>query len=302
MLFMIEAAFLPVPGKASDLLSAWSWHHIALDALRGLRLGILLFLVIFLIERFYKVPASRYKSRNFLHDICYWFYGRSDFHRILFTASLFSFLGSQFAFIEIVPVRSMPAPLRWAIYFISADFTAYWIHRWQHSSRFLWAFHGVHHSQEQLTFATSTRSHPIDNFMTNTLAFIPLMLLGQPVRAWLPVYYIMEFLIAIEHSGIPWRFGFLYGFIVSPAFHSFHHSIRQEHHDRNFGRILSVWDYLFGTAVSDRERPVLYGLEDWKMPTLMSQLCSPFVYLYKDAVKAKRTRQSAQELTRSNSV
>jgi sterol desaturase/sphingolipid hydroxylase (fatty acid hydroxylase superfamily) len=112
----------------------------------------------------------------------------------------------------------------------------------------------------------------------------------------------MEFIIAIEHSEIPWRFGPLYRLMVSPTFHAFHHSINPEHHNRNFGRMLSVWDYLFGTAVCEQKRPEVYGLEDWKMPTLMSQLCSPFIHLYKDILKSKRAAQADEEFTRSDSV
>lgn len=291
-----------VPEKASDLFFAFSWRYMALNVFRGLRLGVFLFLIIYLIERSYKMPTSQYKSRNFLHDIVYWFYIRSDLHRILFTAALFSALGSHLSFLEIRSLHSLPAVLRWTLYFLTAEFLAYWIHRWQHASRFLWAFHSVHHSQERLSFATSERSHPIDVFISNTLAFVPLLILGQPVKEWLPLYYIMEFLIAIEHSAIPWHFGFLGRVVVSPNFHSFHHSLKSEHHNRNFGRMLSIWDYVFGTAVCDQTRPAAYGLQDRKMPTLVSQLFSPFIHLLADFMKSNRARQSGQELTRSDSV
>jgi sterol desaturase/sphingolipid hydroxylase (fatty acid hydroxylase superfamily) len=291
-----------VPEKAADLLFAWSWRYVIHDALRGLRLGVLLFLIIYLIERFYKAPTSQYKSRNFLHDICYWFYIRSDLHRILFMATLFNVLGSHLRFLEIRSFQSVPVVLRWLLYFLLAEFLAYWIHRWQHTSRVLWAFHSIHHSQEQLSFATSERSHPIDVFVSNTLSFVPLLLLGQPVKEWLPLYYVMEFLIAIEHSEIPWRFGPLGKIVVSPGFHSFHHSIKPEHHNRNFGRMLSIWDYLFGTAVCDQTRPRVFGLQERKMPTLISQLFSPFFHLYTDIVKSDRAGQRSQELTSSDPV
>lgn len=279
---------------ASDLSLASTWRYVAHSALHGVRHGLLFFLIIYVIERYYKVRTIKYKSRNFLHDTCYWIYGRSDLSRILFTASLFKFLGSRLAFIEITFFRSLPVFARFFLYFIFADFLTYWLHRWQHSSRVLWAFHSMHHSQEQLTFATSMRTHPVDDFILTTLSFIPLMLLGQPVHLWLPVYIAMEFMIAILHSEIPWRFGPLYRVFVSPTFHSFHHSIRPEHHNQNFGRLLSIWDYLFGTAVPEQERPVAYGLPDCKMPTLVSQLCSPFLRLYEGIPKSIRGGNSGQ--------
>jgi len=60
---------------------------------------------------------------------------------------------------------------------------------------------------------------------------------------------------AIQHSHLPWRFGPLYYVFASPMFHSVHHSVSAEHHDRNFGGILSIWDFLFGTAVTAAQRP-----------------------------------------------
>ena len=302
MVCTLFAAALSVPDRASDLLLASTWRFIAHNMARGLQHGLMLFLVIYLLEHYYKARTSQYTSRNFLHDICYWFYGRSDLARILFTASWFSFLGNHLAFLEIQSLRAMPALLRFSISFVVVDFTTYWIHRWQHSNPVLWAFHSVHHSQEELTFATSARFHPIDNFVLTTLAFGPILLLGQTAETVLPVYLAMEFIIAIQHSELPWRFGSLYRVFVSPAFHSFHHSIRPEHHNQNFGRLLSIWDYLFGTAVPDQERPAVYGLQDWKMPTLMSQLCSPFVHVYSDIVRSNRAGQPGQEVTRTDSV
>ena len=34
---------------------------------------------------------------------------------------------------------------------------------------------------------------------------------------------------------------------ISPAQHQLHHSIAKEHHDKNFGAALAVWDWLFGS-------------------------------------------------------
>ena len=34
---------------------------------------------------------------------------------------------------------------------------------------------------------------------------------------------------------------------ISPAQHQLHHSIAKEHHDKNFGAALAIWDWLFGS-------------------------------------------------------
>ena len=35
--------------------------------------------------------------------------------------------------------------------------------------------------------------------------------------------------------------------IISPAQHQVHHSVLKQHHDKNFGVALAVWDWLFGS-------------------------------------------------------
>ena len=245
MICNVPIALLTSP-EASDLLLASTWRYVAHNAYHGLRHGMLLFLIIYSIERCYRVRTSKYKSRNFLHDICYWIYGRSDLSRILLTASLFKFLSSRLAFIEITSLRF----LRTRAFFYLFHFCGLSYLLASPVATFQpgpGAFHSMHHSQEQLTFATSMRTHPVDDFIITTFSFVPLMLLGQPVRLWLPVYFAMEFLIAILHSEIPWRFGPLYRVFVSPTFHSFHHSISPEHHNQNFGRLL-----VFGTTFRNR--------------------------------------------------
>jgi sterol desaturase/sphingolipid hydroxylase (fatty acid hydroxylase superfamily) len=42
----------------------------------------------------------------------------------------------------------------------------YWGHRWTHQIPFLWRFHAVHHSAEQLDFLVSSRAHPVDLVFT----------------------------------------------------------------------------------------------------------------------------------------
>ena len=35
--------------------------------------------------------------------------------------------------------------------------------------------------------------------------------------------------------------------LISPAQHQLHHSVAVQHHDKNFGATLAVWDWLFGS-------------------------------------------------------
>jgi sterol desaturase/sphingolipid hydroxylase (fatty acid hydroxylase superfamily) len=192
-------------------------------------------------------------------------------------------------------VTSLHPVVRGTLYFLLADFSNYWIHRLQHASRFMWAFHSTHHAQEQLNFATTSRFHPVDHFISNTLNFVVLITLGASPKSWLPLYLALESITNTLHSRITWRFGALEKVFVTPRFHSFHHSTDPHHYDKNFGGLLSIWDHMFGTAVDAPAQPAAYGLPDVKMPTLLSTLVVPFrllrqLYAQPSSHDARNTR------------
>ena len=62
--------------------------------------------------------------------------------------------------------------------FIIRDFVQWWIHRLLHRSEWLWQFHKVHHSVEEMGFAAHLRFHWMENVVYRTLEYIPLALLG----------------------------------------------------------------------------------------------------------------------------
>lgn len=62
------------------------------------------------------------------------------------------FLVSDFAFFEI-PHQWWS----WGLSVIVADFTYYWMHRWEHKIRILWAIHSVHHSSPEFNLTTALR-------------------------------------------------------------------------------------------------------------------------------------------------
>lgn len=267
--------------RISDLLlHSTSLRTVAHGCLRALVLGVCFYFLIYLLERASGGTTRQYRTRGFLQDVAYWFYYRSGLNHLLFMASLFSFLGPRLAFLQIKMVANLNPILRGALWFLLADFTAYWAHRLQHASRFVWAFHSTHHAQEELNFATTTRFHPVDHFIFDVVNFVPLLLLGVSPMTWLPLYLTIEFIASTQHCRIKWRFGPLSAILVTPRFHSFHHSVDPRHHNKNFGAYLTIWDHLFGTAVDAPEQPAEYGLADVKMPTLKSTLVVPFRLLH----------------------
>ncbi|MEM9260059.1 MAG: sterol desaturase family protein [Bacteroidota bacterium] len=69
----------------------------------------------------------------------------------------------------------------WAILltgFVIRDFIQWWVHRLLHRVEFLWKFHQVHHSIEEMGFAGHLRFHWMETVVYRTVEYLPLALLG----------------------------------------------------------------------------------------------------------------------------
>ena len=129
----------------------------------------------------------------------------------------------------------------------------YWGHRWTHEIPFLWRFHAVHHSAEHVYFLISSRAHPIDNVFTRLCGLMPAYILGvasplTPTGSLVPVLIVLVATVwgFFIHSNVRWRLGPLEWLISTPAFHHWHHTLR-EPRDRNYASMLPCMDWIFGT-------------------------------------------------------
>ena len=162
------------------------------------------------------------------------------------------------------------------IFFLSTDFSAYCVHRLFHEVKLIWAFHAVHHSVEVLTPLAVYRTHPISQFINGTFhamisgtvlafvfAFIAPSVSLIEIAGVSVLFYLFNILGAsFRHSHIWISFGPILGrFVVSPAFHQIHHSTDFKHWNKNYGNMLSVWDWMFGTMYLPKEEEILqFGL------------------------------------------
>lgn len=131
-----------------------------------------------------KQPVMR---KDFWLDGFYMFFNFFIFSLIIYNAAsdvivnLFND-GIQFAFgfnlQAINPLNTFPIWSILLIGFVVRDFVQWWIHRLLHKSNWLWQFHQVHHSVEEMGFAAHLRYHWMENIVYRTLEYIPLALLG----------------------------------------------------------------------------------------------------------------------------
>lgn len=178
-------------------------------------------------------------------------------------------------------VQSLPFWARLLAAFVVNDLGAYWMHRWQHRSAFLWRFHAIHHSSEHVDWLVNTRGHPVDIVLVRLAGLTPVYLLGlapagaaanDPLALWVAVIgTVWSFLI---HANVRWRFGPLEHLVATPAFHHWHHT-KQEHRDRNFAAVFPWIDRAFGTLHLPASHPVAYGIVSPAPTTLVGQLLEP---------------------------
>jgi len=237
------------------------------------------FVVIFTIELLAGSNLRRYLTRGFVTDVCYALVYQGGIYNTLLYAPIFAGVALVMPSWRPELLGQLPAPIGFLVFWVVSDAIGYWIHRWQHSNPILWCFHSVHHAQTNLTFVTSFRNHFFEQLFTNFLMYVPLMALGMPKWYWAPAMLIQNVNEALQHSDLNWRYGKLYPVLVSPVFHAIHHAPERARHDSNYGKILSIWDYLFGT-MSTGERPERYGVAGLEMPvSFWGTFFAPFVQL-----------------------
>ena len=163
-----------------------------------------------------------------------------------------------------------------SVYFLLDDFARFYIHRLMHLMPFLWAFHKVHHSATTMTPITVFRTHPIEMIIFGLRSSLVqgvciasfVFFLGDKtnlitiIGANLFVFFFNIVGSNLRHSHIAiayWKP--LEKMFISPAQHHIHHSIAKEHHDKNFGVALAVWDWAFGSLHhSESSTEISFGI------------------------------------------
>ena len=124
------------------------------------------------------------------------------------------------------------------------DLQFYIYHRMEH--RFFWRFHAVHHSIKNLSAANSYH-HWSEALMILTVA-IPLQFIdvqiGPTLGALAFLFRYQQFYI---HTSSRPHFGPFRWLLIDNRYHRIHHSLDPAHHDKNFGAMSPLWDWLFGT-------------------------------------------------------
>jgi len=146
----------------------------------------------------------------------------------------------------------------WALALISADFTYYWMHRFEHEIRFFWAYHSVHHSSPEYNLTTAMRLAWIEGLF-EWLFFIPMILIGFDMVQTIIALFIVVIYQTWIHTEKISKLGFLDKIFNTPSVHRVHHGSNEKYLDKSYGGILIIWDRMFGTFQAEEET-VIYGI------------------------------------------
>jgi sterol desaturase/sphingolipid hydroxylase (fatty acid hydroxylase superfamily) len=175
-------------------------------------------------------------------------------------------------------VGGLPYWVQIPVVIVLSDLGFYWTHRMFHAVPWLWRFHSIHHSIEELDWLAAARVHPVDQILTKGVSLVPLFALG--FSEWvIGVYAVLyQWQSVLIHSNVRIGFGPLRFLFASPEFHHWHHSNHTEARDRNFAGQLPFLDALFGSLHLPRGQiPASYGLDRPMPQRYLRQLLFPFI-------------------------
>jgi sterol desaturase/sphingolipid hydroxylase (fatty acid hydroxylase superfamily) len=235
------------------------------------------------LERFFAVHPHRLLRQEVMNDVGYYFLSS------LFPAFLLSVpiavvaWGASRLVPDFVPeaMSSLPIWGRVAAAFVVGDLGYYWGHRWCHEIPFLWRFHAIHHSAENMDFLVHTRAHPLDMVFGRLCGLVPIFLLGLagPTKFEGSLVPVVVNMIGVVwgffiHANLRWRFGPLEWLISTPAFHHWHHT-KTGAINRNFSANLPLLDAIFGSLYLPKEWPADYGIKTPMPRAMVDQLVDP---------------------------
>ena len=159
-----------------------------------------------------------------------------------------------------------------------------WIqHLLFHRSNFLWRFHRIHHSDEEVDFTTGVRFHPIEIIISMMYKLILLAIIGPSVVIVIIFEIVLNASSIFNHGNIkiPKVFDIvLRKVIVTPNMHRIHHSENENETNSNYGFNFSIWDKLFGTYKENSKNGdnMIVGLTEFnnKKKGLFFLLFKPF--------------------------
>ncbi|MEE9336218.1 MAG: sterol desaturase family protein [Granulosicoccaceae bacterium] len=196
-------------------------------------------------------------------------------------------------FFALAPLHIPMNAWTWVLALLAADFTYYWMHRFEHEHRILWACHSVHHSSEDYNLTVGFRLSVVEGFFEWAF-LIPMILIGfNPFQAIVALVLVAQYQHWIHTERVN-RLGWFDEVFNTPSVHRVHHGSNRQYLDKNYGGILMIWDKLFGTFAREEDE-VIYGLtRNIHTNNPIEITFTEFGNIWKDVKKCRTMRDKLQ--------
>ena len=235
-------------------------------------------LIFIQLELFFPLrPAQKKFRRHWSNDLAFFL-----INGVIIPLGLVAVIGGMMALFRLtVPpavaaaVQSQPLWVQVPEVLLAADIGFYLAHRAFHAVPFLWKFHSIHHSIEEMDWLAAYRVHPLDQILTKSASFLPVYALGFSDSAILLFALIYKWQSVAIHSNSRITLGPLKWVLASPQFHHWHHA--KEPLNKNFAGQLPFLDALGGTLFMPAQMPSSYGTDDPVPVRYDRQILYPFL-------------------------
>jgi len=236
-------------------------------------------LVFIPLERMFKLREQKIFRKGWQTDLKHFFVSHAGIQVLSFAtllpANAFFAWAIDANFQKVVAAQ--PVWLQFLEILLVSDLVSYWVHRAFHQVPWLWNFHAIHHSSQEMDWLAGSRIHIVDALVTRSASFVPIFILGFSQAALVAYVAFVSVHAVYIHSNTRWRFPVLRWLIATPEFHHWHHTSDEEGIDKNFAVFMPVWDKLFGTAHMPAHWPKKYGTVKFQPPeSYLGQLAYPF--------------------------
>jgi sterol desaturase/sphingolipid hydroxylase (fatty acid hydroxylase superfamily) len=214
-----------------------------------------------ILERIFPYTKGQKVLREgFFDDLALYTIAQSYILSIIIFGYVINYIDNTTGLSRLQLFANIPIWIQLIFFTITHDIYIYWMHRWQHSNKWLWRIHEAHHSPKKVDWLSGSRSHALEILINQTVEFLPIVLLGAPVEVIAYKGVISAVWGMYIHSNIDVSTGNLQKIINGPEMHRWHHSTGKGR-NRNFATKLAIWDWVWGTAYLPETKPDEYGLK-----------------------------------------
>lgn len=220
------------------------------------------FLFVILERIFPYTKGQKVFREGFFDDLALYTIAQSYILSIIIFSLIINYIDKTTGLSRLGLFANVPIWIQLIFFTITHDIYIYFMHRWQHSNKWLWRIHEAHHSPKKVDWLSGSRSHALEIMLNQTIEFAPIILLGSPPEIIAYKGVISAVWGMYIHSNLNVKSGWLQKIINGPEMHRWHHSTGKGR-NRNFATKFAIWDWIFGTAFLPENKPEEYGLKTY---------------------------------------